>query len=368
MAQKTSHLEAKAKNKGTPKTTNKAFVEHINELRSRVTWVVLVFIVTSAVAYNYRDILVHLVLSPLGDQKLIYLTPAGGFSFIFQITMYAGAVVTAPILIYHLYRFVVPALPKHAREHSFGVIFSAILLMLGGVAFGYFVAIPAALHFLTTFAGEYVQPNLTADSYLGFVLAYVAGLGVLFQLPLLLVFWNWMTPLGPTKLLLSERYVIVFAFIAAAIMTPTPDVLNQSLIAIPIIAIYQFGVIAVILANQSSRRKQKKAELRAEWVRRAAPQVDVPDELLFAAAELSRPIVFEQPAYAPEVIPADAEPERPQASQAVRRLSGRSVDGINPAGRRPQSPQLKSVARPSATTDRTTLRPPVRVMNLDGIL
>ena len=124
-----------------------SFGDHIRELRSRIFWVAVLFLVTSAAAYQFRDILVHLVLSPLGDQKLIYLNPAGGFSFIFQITMYAGALVTAPFLIYQLYQFVMPALPRLARKFTPYVFLSASILMISGVGFGYFVAVPAALKF-----------------------------------------------------------------------------------------------------------------------------------------------------------------------------------------------------------------------------
>jgi sec-independent protein translocase protein TatC len=369
MAQKTSHLAATAKNSRTAKTTNKAFAEHVNELRMRVMWVVLVFLVTSAVAYNYRDFLVHLVMSPLGDQKLVYLTPAGGFSFILQITMYAGAVVTAPILIYHLYRFVVPALPPSAQRNSFKVILSAILLMVAGVTFGYVVAIPAALHFLTTFAGGYVQPNLTADSYLGFILAYVAGLGILFQLPLLLVFWNWISPLGPGKLMSSERFVIVFAFVAAAIMTPTPDMFNQTMVAVPIIGVYQLGVVAVLMANRSAARRVAKQNIRTERARLAAPQVDVPDDILLAATEMAREesLLSPAPAFMPDPIPVEESPPRLDRPLEARRPQGRTMDGIMP--RQVARPQATVVPpRPVHVANRGVIRPSSRAMSVDGML
>lgn len=237
-----------------------AFSAHIRELRTRIFWVAVVFIVGALVAYAFKELLIDIVLGPIGDEKLIYLNPAGGFSFIFQIIMYAGAVLAAPFLIFQVYKFVVPALPKHARKHAWAVFLTAFGLMIAGVLFGYLVAIPASLHFLTTFAEGYVEASLTADSYLGFVLAYVAGLGLLFQLPLLLVLWHWVKPLTPGGLMNSERFLIVFAFVAAALITPTPDALNQALIAGPIIGIYQIGVIAVLLMIRKDRRRARKAE------------------------------------------------------------------------------------------------------------
>ena len=238
----------------------KSIGDHLGELRRRLTWVVLTLIVMSALAYSVHDALVSFVLSPIGDQKLVYLTPGGGFTFIFQIILYAGLLLTAPVLVYHLYRFVAPALPESMRHMGLRVVFLSSVLMLAGAAFGYFVAVPAALQFLMAFAGDFVQANLTADSYLNFLVAYVIGLGILFQLPLFLVAWNWLNPLPPGGLLSSQRFVIVGAFIAAALLTPTPDVLNQSLLAIPVIAVYQIGVVAVYITNKKKRRQPVQAQ------------------------------------------------------------------------------------------------------------
>jgi sec-independent protein translocase protein TatC len=231
----------------------RSFTEHINELRSRLFWVAAVFVVSSSVAYQFHDLLVKIIIAPLGHQKLVYLTPGGGFNFIFQITMVAGGLVALPSLIYHLYRFVVPALPQKTRQHTLSVSLASVVLMIAGASFGYFIAVPAALNFLTTFAGDYITANLTADSYLGFVLSYIIGLGALFQLPLVLIFWNWVTPIGPRKLLNTERFLVLFAFIVAAIITPTPDVVNQIIIAMPIIVVYQIGVIAVFIMSRKKR-------------------------------------------------------------------------------------------------------------------
>lgn len=248
----------------------KSIGDHLGELRWRIAAVVLVFIVFSSLAYNVREWLVNIILSPIGSQKLVYLTPAGGFSFIFSVTIYAGILATAPVLVYHIYRFITPALPPKVRKHSIVVVLASAVLMIAGVCFGYFVAIPAALVFLTNFAGGFVQPNLTADSYLNFVVAYVMGLGLMFQLPLLIIFWNWIRPFKKGELLNSQRYVLVGAFIAAAMITPTPDVLNQTMIAMPIIFIYQLGVIVVSITN---RRAAKRARLGKKGSHKASSPI-----------------------------------------------------------------------------------------------
>lgn len=276
------HHQITAETNSTTAADNQAveFIQHVHELRNRIFWVVLLFIIASALAYQYRDILIHLVLSPLGSQKLIFLTPAGGFSFIFQITMYAGAVVAAPVLVFQLYKFVTPALPVNARKHAALVFIAAFLLMCAGIVFGYLVAVPAALSFLTTFAGSYVNASLTADSYLSFIIAYSFGLGALFQLPLLLIFWHWIKPLTPKQLLNSERYMIIIVVIAAAIITPTPDLVNQMIIAGPIIFVYQIGVVAILFMIRSERKRSRYS------VRSVIPRDTIAEQVSLASLVL----------------------------------------------------------------------------------
>lgn len=253
--------------------------DHIKELRNRFFVVAIIFIVVSAVAYNYKDTLLYYLLKPLNGEKLVYLNPAGGFSFIFQVTMYVGLAVAVPFLVYNLYKFVAPALPERARKHSAGVMISSLLLLCAGVSFGYFFAIPGALNFLNNFGDGYITPNLTADSYLNFILAYTAGLGILFQLPLVLLLIHWVHPLKPLGLFKFERYMILIAFVGAAMITPTPDVMNQTVIALPIIIMYQMGVIAVCVSVWREKRKARPAKpSRADRQlhRKAAKQTDGP--------------------------------------------------------------------------------------------
>jgi sec-independent protein translocase protein TatC len=198
-------------------------------------------------------------MNPLGHhQKLIYLTPAGGFNFVFMVTFYVTMLLMLPFFLYQIYAFIRPAVPSHTRKLSIGVALAATALMMVGASFGYIFAVPAGLDFLMHFAGDYVTPSLTADSYLSFILGYVFGIGALFELPLLLLFWHWIHPLTPGGLLKSERYLIVGAFIVAGVISPSPDALTQTIIAVPLVIVYQFGVIAVLVSIRKKRRKMQQ--------------------------------------------------------------------------------------------------------------
>lgn len=235
------------------------FLEHIFELRNRLFWIVAVLIVTSSIGFQFKDLLVNFIVAPLHGEKLIYLTPGGGFSFIFTVCLYFGALLTIPVVVYHLYRFLQPVLGKTSRRFIAIIVVLSAALAAAGAIFGYMVAIPAAINFLTTFAGDAVAPSLTAESYLGFVVMYLLGLAALFQLPLLLFIFDHVRPFPPGSLLSSQRFVIIGAVIAAALITPTPDIVNQMIVAGPIIVVYQLGAIAVYLRRRAERRSVPKS-------------------------------------------------------------------------------------------------------------
>lgn len=327
----------------------KTIGEHLVELRTRLVIVSLFFLVASTLAYTVRDQLIGIVLAPIEGEKLIYLTPGGGFTFIFQIAIYTGILLTAPLVTYQLYKFIAPALSQDTRKGTFRLLLSSALLMIAGASFGYFVAIPGALRFLTEFASDYVSTSLTADSYLNFVAAYVLGLGLMFQLPLLLILWNRVFPIKPGGLWRSQRFVIVGAFIAAAIITPTPDGVNQTLIALPIILMYQLGVIAV----WSSNRKRKKTDVleAVEPVQKIVqPSVEIKAPVSAPAEPTVKPTVV---ASKPSVQP-----------QIVRRSHPVTVDGFNRTRQvnyeRPQP--VRKLNRPPAQ------RPVSARQSIDGII
>lgn len=244
---------------------------HLRELQWRMMLVAAFFVIGACLAYTYQASLIPLILGPLHGEQLIYLNPAGGFSFIFLISIYAGIALAFPVLVQQLYAFMRPALPLKAQKKSPLIIIGSFLLLVLGVLFGYFVAVPNALAFLFEFADQYVQASLTADSYLNFMIAYTIGIGIVFQIPLLLLLIDTIKPMTPGGLLKSEKWVIVIAFIVAAIITPTPDPINQAIIAGPVIVIYQLGVIAVLVAIARRKRATKKTPSLLRTSRAPAP-------------------------------------------------------------------------------------------------
>ena len=257
--QQKQKLQTPTKHSYKQDTAELTFLEHIYELRTRLFWVVSTIILASAAGFQFKDQLIAVVMDPLHGQKLVYLTPGGGFGFIFTLAIYFGILVAIPVIVYHVYAFLRPLLKEASKKLVISFMLLSCLLAASGAAFGYFVTVPAALDFLETFAGDAVIPNLTAESYLNFVVTYILGLAVLFQLPLLLYLFDHVRPFPPGSLLSSQRYVIIGATIVAAIITPTPDAFNMAIVAVPIVLIYQLGVIAVAIRHKMVARAQRKA-------------------------------------------------------------------------------------------------------------
>lgn len=239
-------------------------LEHIQEFRARLFWVVASVLVVSSVGYAIKDHILAVLTHPLGGQQLYYLTPVGGLSFIIKLCFYFGVLVSVPLIVYHLFKYLQPMMgtQQHSMKRYF---FFSVFLASAGASFAYFVSLPAALHFLTDFNINQITAMLTVDAYLTFVTSYLLGAALLFQIPLILLVIDKITPLTPGGLMKYQRHVILVAFILAAIISPTPDIINQGLLAIPIIVMYQFGIMLVWIQHRKRTRaavtqKHVKAE------------------------------------------------------------------------------------------------------------
>jgi sec-independent protein translocase protein TatC len=242
-------------------TIRKPFIEHVREVQTRLTWSVVALLIGAGFGYFVYEELLYLIQKPLG-QPLYYTSPTGGFSFIFKLCISFGLVVALPVLVYHFIKFLGPMLRKFQKSVIIAYLLWSADLAFAGVLFAYFVSLPAALRFLTNFGGQNIESLITADEYFNFALAYLAGFAILFQLPLAVLFINRIRPLKPRKMIKAQRFIILGSFIVAAVLTPTPDPFNQTIMALPIVALYQLSVLLVWWVN----RKHKEPKLGSELV------------------------------------------------------------------------------------------------------
>lgn len=249
----------KTSNSSQVSGSSPVFMDHIRELQWRLAIVALAFLATGAAVYPFFDKIVALLLKPLGNNlSLVYLTPGGAFNFAVQVCIYAAMIGALPVALYHIYRFVMPAVEKTTLRGVLGYSLSSLFLAAVGVAFSYFLALPAAIQFLTSFDLKNISPMLTVESYLSFVMTYLLAGALLFQLPLFMTIINRIKPMTPRMLMSGQRHVILWSVVFAAVISPTPDAVNQLLLAAPIIVMYQVGIVIVLLKNRKRADKKSK--------------------------------------------------------------------------------------------------------------
>lgn len=355
------------------------FMEHIHEVRGRLMWIVASLVVASTIAYQFRELLVGIIVAPLHGEKLIYLNPGGGFSFIFTICLYFGALVTIPVIMYHLYSFLQPVIGRRSRRLMTGIVLISILLASIGIGFGYLLVIPGAIHFLGGFAGDAVVANLTTDAYLNFTVMHLFGMAALFQLPLLLFIIDHIRPLPPGMLFRLQRWVIAGSIIAAAVITPTPDPANLFLVALPIIGIYQLGVIIVWLRRRpyhAARRAEKltiqSAAKKSMEKSLLASQIDVPESADTVLPDAPVHSIVNPAVSA--VVPAQTLSQKSVKPAVNSGLRTRSMDGMAPRTRIAAS----GIAIPKRNVNTQPVHAPVsrhaashqanRRVSMDGIL
>lgn len=231
------------------------FIEHLLELRRRLFFVAVSVLVWSSAAYAVEHTIVGLLLEPANGQKFVYTSPGGGIDFLFRVCLYVGLVLSIPVIIYQILRYVQPLIGKHSTRFIVVGSLTSGVLAIGGVLFGYFLGLPAALQFLLNqFHTSDITAMITIQSYLSFVILYLAGSSLMFQVPLVIYFINRIKPLRIKSLLKYERWVILISFIVAAMINPSPRIYDMTMLAIPMILSYQIGLGIVWWTNRKNRR------------------------------------------------------------------------------------------------------------------
>ena len=201
-----------------------------------------VFCVAALVCFNCAAQVLAWLVEPAGH--LVYTAPSGGFKALTTVTVVMAFLVSAPFVLYQLWAFVAVALKPDERRFIclFGPL--SLVFFAFGVAFAFFVAVPMAYRFLTGFSTEYMSPLITVDSYMSFLASMVVAFGVTFELPLLLAVLAKMGIATPEFLRQKRRHAIMIILIVAAVATP-PDVVSQLLLAVPLMMLYELGIIFV---------------------------------------------------------------------------------------------------------------------------
>jgi sec-independent protein translocase protein TatC len=245
---------------GSEELPRMGLLEHLEELRKRIVVslaaVFVAFLGCFAVAEHIYAFLERPVrgLLPEGT-RLAFTSLTQPFLLYIKVAALAAIFVAMPVLLSQVWGFVAPGLYRRERRYAAGFIIAGSLFFVGGAAFGYWIAFPRAAKFLLQ-VGERFDAILTVDNYFSFLLTLLLGLGMMFQLPVLVFLFSQLGLVTPRFLMRHFRWAVLLIFFVSALITPTPDIVNMSLFAVPTLVLYLLGVGAAALAH---RRKAREA-------------------------------------------------------------------------------------------------------------
>lgn len=245
-------------------------LEHLIELRSRLLKCVIALIVGFAVCFYFSEQLFAVLVHPLkeafgaGGGRLVYTKLYEAFFVQVKIALFGSFFLSFPIIANQLWAFVAPGLYSQEKKALLPFILATPVLFLAGASLAYFVVMPTAFHFFLQFQGDSsgisVEALPSADAYLGLVMQFVLAFGISFLLPVLLMLLNRAGLVSREQLVGLRRYMIVAAFIAAAVLTP-PDVVSQLMLAVPLILLYELSLVAIWFTDRKKARAEGETAL-----------------------------------------------------------------------------------------------------------
>jgi sec-independent protein translocase protein TatC len=243
------------------------FLEHLEELRRRIIYSLIAVAIGFVFCWSFAEKIYGIMQQPIMEalqrnglsQKLVYLNPTEPFNMYLKVAFLAGLFVTSPFVLYQVWSFIAPGLYRHEKRYVTPFMFSTVLLFVGGGYFGYKLVYPQALQFLINF-GKQFQPMITIGEYTDLFLVIIIGMGVIFELPILVFFLSLMGIVTAGWMWRNLRYSILVIFIIAAILTPTTDIMNMCIFAAPMVALYvlSIGIAWIVHPAQRRKRAEKK--------------------------------------------------------------------------------------------------------------
>jgi sec-independent protein translocase protein TatC len=226
---------------------SESFISHLIELRDRLLKAMVALLVVFGVLFYWaRDIYSFLAKPLLAElpagSHMIAVEVAAPFFVPIKVTMFVSLVIALPFVLYQVWAFIAPGLYSHEKKFAIPLVATSTVLFLIGMAFAYFIVFPVVFHFVATFTPEGVEMNTDIQKYFDFVLALFLAFGLAFETPIAVVILTKMGIVSLKKLKESRPYVIVGAFVIAAIFTP-PDVVSQLLLAFPIWLLFELGLL-----------------------------------------------------------------------------------------------------------------------------
>jgi len=225
-------------------------LEHLNELRGRLVTSVMAVVIGVLVALlpipglgSITENVIRLLAEKAPGGTMLAIGPGEAFFTFIQVSLVIGIAIAMPVIIWQVLAFVTPALYDNERKYLLIAVPGVTLSFAVGVLFCYLLMLPFAIAFLGGFQPEIFDQHWTAERYLDFVTTFMFWVGLTFELPIIMYFLSKLGVVSPARMASFRKYAFVMAFVIGAIITPTPDPINQTIVSLPIYLLYELGVI-----------------------------------------------------------------------------------------------------------------------------
>jgi sec-independent protein translocase protein TatC len=241
-----------------------SLMEHLDELRRRIVHSAIYLAVGFGLAWIFHNHFIAYIQAPLTriGKSLVFTHPMDALNLQLQVSLVGGAILASPFILYQVWLFIAPGLYQKERRFVIPFMAATVGLFLSGAAFGYFYVLPGAIKILVVDMGRNFTPMITIEDYTSFFLSIILGLGISFEMPILIFFLALFGIVSPKFLWKNIRYAVLAVFLVAAIITPSPDPWTMCIYAIPMLTLYLIG-IGVAWWVHPSRRKAKEAKAAA---------------------------------------------------------------------------------------------------------
>ena len=238
-----------------------SLMEHLEELRNRLLWSIGFLLVGCAIAYAFHVRLITFIQKPLLDihLQMTMTHPTDALNLIIKTSFVFGAILASPFILYQLWLFISPGMYSHERRYVVPFMTATVFLFLAGAAFGYLYVLPRAMVVLIQDFGKNFTHMITIEDYTGFFLAVILGLGVTFELPILIFFLALFGIVDAKFLIKHFRYAILAIFLIAAFICPDPGPIGMCLFASPMLVLYFLGVAVAYFVHPDRRLKKTQA-------------------------------------------------------------------------------------------------------------
>lgn len=230
-----------------------SFLDHLEELRTRLIRILIAVGLTFAACWSFASdslfaIVRKPIMSAIGNKPLVFNSVTEPFNLQIKVALVAAVFLAAPFIMAQVWLFIAPGLYKHERSYAAPFIISAWILFIVGGIFGYFIAFPFALQYLVSLGGDMgLEPVLSAATFFDLFVTVEIGLGIVFEIPAVIFVLSRFGLVTAGFLLRNTKYAILIAFVLAAVLTPTGDIPNMMIMAVPMIMLYLLGVLVAFL-------------------------------------------------------------------------------------------------------------------------